>query len=302
MAQANRTVIEDYYRAMGQGDFDHVVSLHAPDLVCWMSGRSLVSGRFQGRTELYAHMGRHVLGALVTGTEPYVKDNRIAVVDGDFVLGLLHGGLPGIQPDSRYDQFYFQLFRLEQGLIVEIVEIFDTVMVETVLMGRKLATPRAWPAAPFDLAAPALQGRSRGDTTRLARELGQALAADQAERVAALLSREPIVRLIGTTPSSGRWNCIDPVYPVLAGGMRDVRTVCADESAACLLMRSANPYYQQQLGILIGIQDDRIGELTIFADTLEAEQVVFGNRILPDASERVMPPFDVATAFGGSRE
>ena len=92
-----------------------------------------------------AHMGEHVLGPLVTGTEPYVKDSRIALADGDFVVGLLRGGLPTKSGD-RYDQFYLQLFRLQDRLIVEIVEIFDTVMVERALMGHRLATPRRWPA------------------------------------------------------------------------------------------------------------------------------------------------------------
>ena len=292
----NRAVIEDYYRAMGQGDFDHVVSLHAPDLVCWMSGRSLVSGRFQGRTELYAHMGEHVLGPLVTGTEPYVKDSRIALVDGDFVVGLLRGGLPTKSGD-RYDQFYLQLFRLQDGLIVEIVEIFDTVMVETALMGHRLATPRRWPALRFDVGAPATLGRSRDATLKLASALGQALVSDEPKRVAELLSKDALVRMVGTTPCSGRWNSIEPVYEVLAGGMQDVRTICADDNAACQLMRSANSSYDQQFGILLGADGDKIGELTIFLDTVEAERAVFDNPVLVDPSKSVMPPFDVGKAF-----
>ncbi len=292
---ANRAVIEDYYRAMGQGDFDHVVSLHAPDLVCWMSGRSLVSGRFQGRTELYAHMGEHVLGPLVTGTEPYVKDSRIALVDGDFVVGLLRGGLPS-KSGGRYDQFYLQLFRLQDRLIVEIVEIFDTVMVETALMGHELATPRRWPALPFDLGAPATSSRSRNSTRELASALGEALVADEPKRVAGLLSENALVRMIGTTPCSGRWNSIEPVYEVLAGGMQDVRTVCADDNAACQLMRSARPSYDQQFGIVLGVDGDKISELTIFLDTVEAERAVFDNPVI-DPSKSVMPRFDVGKAF-----
>ena len=79
--------------------------------------------------------------------------------------------------------------------------------------------------------------------------------------------------------------------------MQDVRTICADDNAACQLMRSARPSYDQQFGILLGADGDKIGELTIFLDTVEAERAVFDNPVMPDPSKSVMPPFDVGKAF-----
>jgi ketosteroid isomerase-like protein len=298
MSDANsRAVIDDYYRAMAQADWAHVISLHAPDLVCWMSGTSLVSGRFVGCEPLYAHMGQYVLGTLISGTESYIKECRIALVDDEVVLGLMHGGLPA-KDGGRYDQYYLQLFRIENGRIAEIIEMFDTVMVENVLMQHPLSTARPRPAVPFDFAARNIAGISREDTVRMATRLGEALAGDKQQSVAALLSDNASVRVLGSTPRSGHWKSIEPVYELFAGGMQGFRIVCADSNAACLLMRSSKPGYDQQFGIVLGIDGSRIGDLLVWLDTAEAERALFGNRVLPEPSTRVMPPFDVMQAFG----
>jgi ketosteroid isomerase-like protein len=293
---SNRAVIEDYYRAMGEGDFAHVIELHAPDLVCWMLGTSLVSGRFVGCKALYDHMGEYVLGTLVSGTESYIKECRVALADNDFVVGLMHGGLPA-KDGGRYDQYYLQIFRLENGLIAEIVEMYDTVMVETVLMRHKLATARPRPAVPFDFAARAIAGISRQETVRVATALGAALAEDNSERVAALLATNALVRVLGSTPRSGHWKSIASVYELFAGGMRGFRVICADNNAACLLMRSSKAGYDQQFGIVVGMDGNKIGDLIVWLDTVEAERALFDNRIEPAPSISVMPPFDVMQAM-----
>ena len=56
------------------------------------------------------------------------------------------------------------------------------------------------------------------------------------------------------------------------------------------LMRSARPSYDQQFGILLGADGDKIGELTIFLDTVEAERAVFHNPVVVEPSKSVMPP------------
>jgi ketosteroid isomerase-like protein len=291
---AHRAVIEDYYRAMGADDFDHVVSLHDPGVVCWMSGRSLVSGRFEGRTELYAHMGEHVLGPLVGG-EPYVKGSRVVLVDGDVTVGLLHGGLPA-RDGGRYDQFYLQIFRFEDGLIREIVEMFDTVMVETQLMKRALAAPRAKPAVPFDLDAPPVASSlSRGGMMALAGRFAAALAAGGG--AGDLLADEAEIRVIGSTPLSGRTRDRAVLERVFARGLADARTIAADGQAAVVLARSGDAAYAQQYGIVVEADGERIGCVSVFLDTAEAEAREFANPLLPAASRSVMPPFDVGRAL-----
>ncbi|NML95656.1 nuclear transport factor 2 family protein [Novosphingobium olei] len=297
----NAAAIRDYYRAMGEGDFEHVVSLHDPDVVCWMSGTSLVSGRFQGREPLYAHMGEHVLGPLVTGTEPYVKCSRLVLVDGDYTVGLLHGGLPA-RDGGRYDQFYLQIFRFEDGLIREIVEFFDTVMVETVLMKNRLEQPRAKPATPFDIVAPGCRSAlDREGTVALAQRLTQALADGDWAAARASLAQDVIIRVIGSTPWSGQSDDAGVLERMFETGLSAFRVVAAD-SASAVVLAKAPAAQKQQYGLIIETDGASVGCLSIFLDTAAAEAGQFGNRMIPATSQAINLPFDVLASFTRSKD
>lgn len=292
----NDITVKDYYRAMGEGDFAHVVSLHDPDVTCWMSGTSLVSGRFEQRDALYAHMGEHVLGPLVVGTEPYVKGSRLVLTDGDYTVGLLHGGLPA-QDGGRYDQFYLQVFRFENGLIREIVEMFDTVMVETTLMKNSLDHPRERPAAPFDLDEPRIASAlDRAGMTALAQHFARALCARDFRAARDCLADGAEIRVIGSTPLSGRTRDGEVLERIFADGMAQHRLVAADGGAAVVLGHAAHGY-PQQYGLVIEAEGAGIGCVSVFLDTVAAEAHQFGNRIVSTASASIRPPFDVMQAF-----
>jgi ketosteroid isomerase-like protein len=261
-----------------------------------MSGSTLVSGRFDGRDALYAHMAKHVLGPLIVGTEPYVKGSCIAIVDGPMVVGLLHGGLP-TRAGGRYDQFYLQIFRLEGGLIAEIVELFDTVMVETALMGHELEVPRRPPDRPFGIAADA--GASRGTRTEVlavTQHLLDSLMSRDRAGLRAVVHPAVTVRAIGSTPLSGVSEGIDALLAAVDRGIQDARLVCADDVSACVLMRSSDPAYRQQYGLLLRIREKQLIDLCIFLDTVETERALFENRVLPTPSRSMMPPFDISQA------
>lgn len=290
---SHRAVMEDYYRAMGEGDFDHVVSLHSPDIICWMSGRSLVSGRFQGRDDLYAHMGQHVLGPLVVGSEPYVKGSRLVIVDGDLTVGLLHGGLPA-QDGGRYNQFYLQIFRYEKGLITEIVELFDTVMVETQLFKHRLTTPRLPPAAPFHLDAPAITSAlTRDGMVSLAQAFVDALAVQHFPRAVSCCGQNAEIRVIGSTPYSGCTTDLKVLAHIFADGLSYARVAVADAGAAVVLAQADSGDHVQQFGLLIEADGEKIGCISVFLDTAAAEAQVFDNPLCPAPSTSIMPPFDV---------
>jgi len=262
-----------------------------------MSGSSLVSGRFEGRDDLYAHMERHVLGPLVIGSESYVKGSRIVLVDDALVVGLLHGGLPA-RDGGRYDQYYLQIFRLENGLIAEIVELFDTVMVETVLMKNCLLRARTAPNRPFDLAGESVRsGSTLAEVKSLATDFAAALVTNDMVRMRAVANSDLCVKTIGTTPISGVSGGFDALAHALKGGVRDIRMVCSDSSGACLLMRSADGSYDQQYGLVLVVDAGRISEIIVFMDTVEAERALFNNPVLPAASKSIMPAFDISQAF-----
>jgi ketosteroid isomerase-like protein len=262
-----------------------------------MSGRSLVSGRFQGRDDLYAHIGKHVLGPLVVGTEPYVKGSRLIIDDGDIGVGLLHGGLPA-HDGGRYDQFYLQIFRYKDGLIQEIIELFDTVMVESALMKNRLSTPRPVPAVPFNLDAPGLVSQlSREEMVGLAKKFTNALTTRDIVGAAASLSPNAQIRVIGSTPLSGCTDDAAILAKLFGAGIVDARVVAADGTGAVVLAKAGDPGYAQQYGLVIEADGARIGCISLFLDTVEAEAWQFGNPILPAASVSIMPPFDVTKAL-----
>lgn len=282
---------------MTEGDFPHVVELHSPELICWMSGTSLVSGRFEGRDALYAHMAQHVLGPLVVGTEPYVKESSVILVDDSIVVGLLHGGLPS-KDGGRYDQYYLQIFRLTDGRIAEIVELFDTVMVETVLMKHRLKVPRRVPDQPFNIVTnPESSPPTRVEVAGTTVLFLESLVNRDWLQLRAVVHPSVRVRTIGSTPLSGVSEGIDALVAAVERGVRDVRLVCADGASACVLMRSSDPDYRQQYGLLLGIRARRVTDISIFLDTVEAERALFDNPVLPRPSRSLMPPFDVALAL-----
>jgi ketosteroid isomerase-like protein len=292
----SKAVIEDYYAAMREGNFPHVVDLHSPELVCWMSGTSLVSGRFKGRDALYAHMGEHVLGSLVVGTEPYVKESSIAIVDASIVVGLLHGGLPS-KDGGRYDQYYLQIFRLQDGLIAEIVELFDTVMVEIILMKNQLKVPRKPCARPFEIVTNPGDSRcTRDEVVAVTDLLLESLTNRDPVQLRAVLHPSVAIRTIGSTPLSGSSEGPQGLVAAVGCGVQDARLICADRASACVLMRSSDPAYRQQYGLLLQVRAKQIIDISIFLDTVEVETTLFDNPVLPNPSASVMPPFDIAQA------
>ncbi|CCA94354.1 nuclear transport factor 2 family protein [Novosphingobium sp. PP1Y] len=292
---SNADVIRDYYRAMEEGDFAHVVSLHDPEVTCWMSGTSLVSGRFEQREPLYAHMGEHVLGSLIVGTEDYVKGSRLVLSDGPFVVGLLHGGLPA-KGVGRYDQFYLQIFRFENGLIREIVEMFDTVMVETALMKHSLVTGRTSPDRPFILDEPIREPLAdRSAMVALAEDFLTAVAEADMGRLKATLCNDAEIRIIGSTPWSGTWGEPCVLGSIFSEGLDWQGIVAADAGGAAGLAKSPNG--NQQYGVLLEAREGRIGCVSVFLDTVAAELSAFDNPIVGGSSRSIKPPFDVALAF-----
>jgi ketosteroid isomerase-like protein len=290
-------LIERYYAATTEGDFDTVVTLHAPDVVCWMAGETVVSGRFQGREALFEHMIHHVLGGLVGGSESYVKAARVVIVDPPFVVGLMHGGLPNAT-GGRYDQRYLQIFRIGDGLIREIVEIFDTAMFEEAVAGNRLTRPREKPATPFAVLPPLSGARDKSATLALAQGFVAAIETKAPDQIEALLSPGAQLGMIGTTPLSG-FAAADSsrLTDVLAGEALRSRIVCADQQGAVLFLHPRGEAGPRQIGVLIEPDGAGIGRISVFEDTLGLETHRFSNPLRTAGTARIMPPFDLWAAF-----
>ncbi len=290
----NQKLIEDYYASISAGNFDRVIRLHAPDVVCWMLGNSIVSGRFSGRDALYAHMTEYVLKKLRANGESYVKAWRVAIVDSPYVVGLMHGGLP-LRDGGRYDQHYLQIFRIEGGLIREIVEFYDLVMVETTLMGNSLKIPRSSPFLPFAIESisPELSGGG-SDQASLFDDFCTNLRDYNLEGLSALVKPDLDVCMIGNTPLSGLTVGLETFLHIIVGGVTGVRKICASFNMACVVACSAERKYAQNYALLIISKAKLIEQIVVFLDTVEPERQKFKNPIQPISSKRIMPAFDLS--------
>lgn len=294
---SSRAIIERYHHALAIGDFDTVIALHAPDVVVWMCGQLIVSGRFQGCIALFEHMRHHVLGPLKTDAEEYVKGARFVAEEGDYVTVIFHGGLPN-KTGGRYDQFYLQIFRMGDGVIQEIVEIFDTVMFEEAVAGHHRAIPRDAPASPLAIAPPLAGGESRTHMATLADDWLAALASGDVPLLVGLMTRDATLEVSGTTPLSGVASFDEARLMRLFPGSVDwSRRVCTDRMGSVLLLRSADPAYPQQYGVVLEADGDRIGRISIFLDTVMAEALLFDNPIEPETTRSIMPDYDLTAAF-----
>ncbi|WP_165324497.1 nuclear transport factor 2 family protein [Rhizorhabdus phycosphaerae] len=298
-AMAGRAVIDRYHRAIAVGDYDVVTALHAPEVVVWMSGQSIVSGRFQGRTELFAHMTHHVLGPLDTQAEDYVKAVRVVAEAGDRVAVIFHGGLPN-RSGGRYDQYYLQIFRMADGLIQEIVELFDTVMFEQAVAGNRLRIARTQPRTPFGVGDALSGASSRQVMADLADAWLAAVSVGDWPATALLAGTNCTLAVAGTTPLSGVSPFeVERLRAVLEGGVGWSRIACTDHRASVVLMRGADPSYPQNYGVVLEADGDHLGRVSIFWDTAAAEARLYHNEMLPEPTTSIMPSFDLRLAFEG---
>ena len=150
--QANRALVERWYAALAAGDFDTIFALHHEDVVYNMVGNTPVSGRLYGREACCNGMiQQQLLAALVPGEFRFAREWHIVAAEGERVVGLMKGGGPA-RNGGLYEQTYCEIFTIRDGLIVEMHNFFDTVLVEACLFDNALTTPRDACADPFTIA------------------------------------------------------------------------------------------------------------------------------------------------------
>lgn len=148
-AAENRRIVEKWYSALSEGDFDTVQALLSDDVVFHLFGHTPLSGRHVGKAAVFGKiLPEHVLAPLMPETIKFGTKWRIMVTDDQRVAGLMQGGGMG-RNGEVYDQNYCHIFTIREGLIVEVHEIFDTVLVEKVLFDNPLQRPRTKPDQPF---------------------------------------------------------------------------------------------------------------------------------------------------------
>jgi ketosteroid isomerase-like protein len=300
----------EYVDCLRTGDFDRLVTLHHPHLVCSLLGSSGVSGRYHGRDAFFAHTFKHVLGKLAATDECYVKDFRIAGADAERAALLLHGGLP-TRNGGRYDQQYLQIFHVVDGLIVEIHELLDTAMVETQIFDRSFRQPRVAPAE--GLRPQVSVATAPAATAAFEQRFVDAVQSSDWQALDRLLLDDVELQLAGSTPVSGVFHGRDAVKRHLSshvdayftsGTMRwgAGRLVTRDKEGFCRLATiegetKRGMAYHQILGIIGSYRGDAIAALQLYFDTAAEEAQSFDNMLSPALVVPSPEPFSIdATA------
>lgn len=104
-----------FYKALSQGDFETVGALLADDLVWHQPGKGALSGAYNGKQNVFAHLGR--MAQLSNGTfaidqVDYVTDNA------DLVVAAV--GFAVSANGLSMEMKGVDLFRFENGLIKEV--------------------------------------------------------------------------------------------------------------------------------------------------------------------------------------
>jgi ketosteroid isomerase-like protein len=127
-----RQVAEAFFSKMASADFISAFAMMADDVRYTVAGNTPASGLYDGLDDLNARLGPLLLA---------LKNIRITlvevIVEGDRAVAITHAEADA--PHGRYvqDPAMF-VVRVANGKIVELLEMVDTVMLETKVFGKKL--------------------------------------------------------------------------------------------------------------------------------------------------------------------
>ena len=107
--------VRQFYTSLAQGNFETVGVLLSDDLVWHQPGKSVLSGVYDGKQNIFAHLGR--MAQLSNGTfaidqVDYVTEN------GDLVIAAF--GFAASASERSMQMKGVDLFRFEDGLIKEV--------------------------------------------------------------------------------------------------------------------------------------------------------------------------------------
>jgi ketosteroid isomerase-like protein len=136
-----RAIVERWYDCLSRMDIEAYKRTLSEDIIINVLGRTPISGRCCGQRQLFEEVLPELMRKLVPGTINLARHHRIMAVDGNIVVGMMEGGGDTLD-GARYEQQYCHIFRIENGLIAEIWEFFDTVQVEVRLFGKAIDAGR----------------------------------------------------------------------------------------------------------------------------------------------------------------
>jgi len=111
----NVTIVQSYFNAVAQGDFDTIGSLLAEDIIWHQPGNGIQSGIYNGKAAVFAHLGNFMKwsdGTFSIDEVSYVTDNG-ALVAADIHFKATKG-------NQSMAMKGIDLLRIENDLIQEV--------------------------------------------------------------------------------------------------------------------------------------------------------------------------------------
>jgi len=131
---SNKEIVQQWFDCIARNDGPGAFALFAEDVVYHLKGTTPVSGSYRGLKSIvddfFTPWRRQIEGNLVITVDELIGEGERVVALGRGESTTIHG-LP-------YNNDYAFVFRVRDGLITEVIEYLDTVLVETAAYGRKL--------------------------------------------------------------------------------------------------------------------------------------------------------------------
>lgn len=140
--QENIDLLNRYFSLMQAGDWEAVEDMYHDDIVIHMAGTTPASGRLAGKAAVTDKLiAEQVHGALVADRIAFARRWKIMCADDERVVAIMEGGGPTTAGDN-YDQTYCEIFRFQDGKVIEMHAFFDTALAERALFNNPLSHPR----------------------------------------------------------------------------------------------------------------------------------------------------------------
>ncbi len=148
--QQNIDLINRYFQRMHDGEWAEAEAMYHDDIVVHMLGTTPASGRLDGKSVVTDDLiAQKVHGALVAEKIAFAKRWKVMCADEERVVAIMEGGGPTKAGDD-YDQTYCEIFRFQDGKIIEMHAFFDTALAERALFSNPLRESRVPGSAHMD--------------------------------------------------------------------------------------------------------------------------------------------------------
>lgn len=111
----NVTIVQSYFDAVAKGDFDTVGGLFADDVIWHQPGSGVQSGIYNGKAELFAHLGNFMKWSNGTFAIDHVE---YITANGDLVTASIH--FKAEKGDKTLSMKGVDLLRIENEKIKEV--------------------------------------------------------------------------------------------------------------------------------------------------------------------------------------